>query len=230
MSETSLESKPEVTKSDIIRLAGTLIALAFSFYSFVGGESGNGIASLLLSILLSWSEVERFKYTRRLRWVFARSGHLARKLLFALAVCGSLLVIDVLYGLDILPDYADTAFKRIGPAFFIVTIVLFFSSLLSAVIAKDIGDGSGSLSRMESFYYLTILIFCVFLVVLFSGLPVENIYKFTSQNDPKVLNFEWSSEQIKLHGLLIGVSLVWSIAFYLIIVSKIVEIKLQIRL
>ena len=200
------------------------VAVCYAIYSAATKSAGDALFSVIIAILLFLSEANLAP--RKLAFIarnaFYKSDCLARRLLVILAIAGSALVLDMIYGLDFLPSWLDLWVKRIAPAFIIICLVLYFSSVISKRIflLSEINKDNLIKSYETPFYILTI-IFMLAVLIFFLGFPVEQ-YIPTSRKYVDI-GLSWSKNAIKAYGVVISICMVWIVGLAACIFSRYFE-------
>jgi hypothetical protein len=235
-----------------IKLWACLVAVIYAIYALCTGETGNTVFVLIISALTflsvtptgeivsdlagpprliikwvrlhSWRELPTY-LAGNARNIFRSSDKIVRFLLLAISVGGTAVVVKLGIGnFSLLPPYLDVAVKRLGPALVILVLVLYPAYVISKrIFLLSMNDLDPTCNKYEIRFYVSVFLFCITILALFCGIPVED--KFPSAIGEK--HTKLPSYDVEWVWYLSSVSLIWfiwSISFGASIISRFFEI------
>jgi hypothetical protein len=206
------------------KLIAAGLVVAYTAYSAATKAFGDALFSTVIATLLFLNEAKLSpgSIIDRAKDFFQSSDRIARRLVIALAIGGSALAIDVVYGLDFLPDWLDVWVKRTSPAFIFISINLIVASVVSKRVYSMSTIEKDRLVRFyEISYYLLVISSSVIILSLCLGLPIEEIIPSSREYSQNVLI--WPNSAIKAHGVLATLSIIWMIGMVTCILSRYFE-------
>jgi len=157
-----------------------------------------------------------------LRNLFHHSDLIVRKFIFILGCIGSALIIDLVYGLDFLPNSLDLWIKRLAPALILISIALYITSIISKRIYLLSEIEKDSLLRSyEIVYYILVIFFLIYTLIFFLGLPIENSIPSSREFSKSI--FRWPKNILKIQGVIVSQCIIWLISLSVCIISRYLE-------
>lgn len=208
---------------DYYKLSASGIGVVYSIYAAFSGAVGNSLFSIVIALLLflSAAQLAPKQIVEKLRRFFYTSDNIARKFIVAIAVGGTALVIDIVYGLDFLQDWLDTWVKRLAPALILVSVCIYIASIVSKKIYRLSEINKDEFVKpYEISYYLLVFALVVSVTVFFIGVPIENHIPSSRQHGSL---FAWSKDQLKAFSVFITICSVWNVGSLLCIISRYIE-------
>jgi hypothetical protein len=239
------------------KVLGCLVGVVYAIYCLFTGLSTNAIFAFILSgftllsvipftpkrivsdlkspflLLISYAKSLSFRQivllmTDIVRALFRRGDSLVRFLLIIISIGGTAVVLK--YGIRnfFLPDFIDVWVKRIGPALTLIVIILYPTFRISKrlyIMSMNVQDRV--CSRYELAFYVSIVLLCLTILLLFIGLPIETYYHSTRPKDhptPDVWHYDPDSGWIRYLASIALIWLIWSISFGACIMSRFFEI------
>ena len=156
-----------------------------------------------------------------MRNLFYHCARLARALLVLIAVGGTFLVFDVTYnGFDPLPAWCDVWVKRAAPGLIVLTIIAIWGYRISHRIHK-LAPVDRVVGRYELPVYFALVLLAISFFLLMLGNPIEKALT-TAHAEPATAAV-WGSSTAQFLRIAIGISLVWSVAFSVILLTRLHE-------
>ena len=218
------EVKKATTLAFNYKLLASGLAVAYAIYGAATKALGDALFSMVIAALLFLSEARLSPQIilDGARKFFQGSDRIARRLIVALAVGGSALAIDIVYGLDFLPSWMDLWVKRSAPAFVCISIFLIVATLVSkrAFLLSSVKKDD-LIRSYEVSYYLLAICGSVITLLLFLGLPVEDVIPTSRQYTHSV--GRWSTGAVKAYVVLVTLSVIWMIGMVACVLSRYFE-------
>ncbi|MEJ8563254.1 hypothetical protein QTO30_19925 [Yoonia sp. GPGPB17] len=212
-----------------LSLVGAILATFSQVFTL---QIGNALASFFVAVCLGLNELAHSpnrayeKATNALGMFFVNASRVARRLVFAIAIGGSLLVIDQVYVINFLPIFEplDDVIKRLSVALVCVTLVVFASSVVAlntsrvAVAAKDT-----VMRNFELHFYFSAFLLMISGCSLVLGSRVEDMIPGTPSSTGITLP-DWPTSVSWFLFTVSLISIVWVIAASMCIFSRRVEL------
>jgi hypothetical protein len=159
-----------------------------------------------------------------LRSLFRFGDGLVRVLTIAIAVGGT--AICVKYGIKnfhMLPAFLEVWVKRLGPALALIVVIVYPTSIISKrMFLLSMNNLDNTCRKYGLMLYVSVLMLCVCLIALFSGLKIEDLpFLVSSRNN---VSFSWEAYPRQILTSLCLIWLIWTIAFGSAILSRFFEI------
>ncbi|MCV6576753.1 MAG: hypothetical protein OIF58_13550 [Cohaesibacter sp.] len=164
----------------------------------------------------------------RLGFFFANASKIARRLVAAIAIGGSFLVVDQIYTISFISWFEplDDIVKRSATVLVIITMMIYYATMMGSRIARVvIPKRDSELRRIELHFYFSILALLFSSSLLTIGLPVEGIINSSGKDVGNITLPTWPLPFLKFFGMMSLVSLVWIIATLMFVLSRIAELR-----